>query len=105
MAKRALKKAEDIEKVPLDQSIDLDLSEDPVVPIEPDVKAEQKKPVEVPVQVAPQEEDDGRAALQKQVDDLRKAEKTARDRAAEFERQVQEANRRAQELTEQNSQH
>lgn len=105
MAKRPLKKKEDIEAVPLDQDVELDLSadDDPVVVVtnDGDKKEPPKKTNGHEPPPAVQAEDDA-AALRKQLDDLRAAENA---RNAELQRQVDEANRRAQELEQQSSQH
>lgn len=102
MARRPLKKKEDIEAVPLDQSVELDLSDDPVVIVADDSKEEPPKkngaaPKEPPVT----EEDEEKVALRKQLEDLRNAEAEGR---ATLQRQIDEANRRAQELEQQNTQ-
>lgn len=107
MAKRALRKKEDIEAVPLDQSVELDLSpDDPLVVVTDDTKDDKKPPKKNGADAAPvvqnEEPDEEKATLRKQLEDLRAAESATR---AEYERQVQEANRRAQELEQQNSQH
>lgn len=103
MARRALRKAEDIEKVPEDQDVTLDMSpDDPVVTIEPDIEVvpDKKKPVEKTKDEP--ELSEREAALKKQLDDLTKAEGIRR---TESDRQLREAQERADKLEQQNSQH
>lgn len=99
MAKRALRSKEEIESVPVDQPVELDLSanDDPIVVVEKDDEpAKKPEPRPKVTQDPPVEElSERESALQKQLDDLRKAE-TAR--AAEHERQLAEARQRAQDL-------
>lgn len=108
MAKKPLRTKEAIAAVPLDQPVDLDVSDDPIVDIVTDDadKSEPKKKVNgAELRAEPPEPDDDAVALRKQLDDLKKAEETARNQAVEHERRAQEAIRRAQELEQQNTQH
>lgn len=107
MARKPLRKKEDIEAVPMDQPVELDLSDDPLVPVLDDdegKKDEKKKPMNgTPVIAKDPErtlEDDDRDALRKQVQDLQAAEAT---RIAEMERRLQEATKRVNDLERKNS--
>lgn len=103
MAKKpALKKKEDIGAVPMDQPVDIDLSDDPIVPVIDDdegKKEEKKRPMNGTAVIAKEpertQEDDERDALRKQVQELQAAE-TARN--AEWERRMAEQAKRVQEL-------
>ena len=108
MAKKPLRTKEAIAAVPLDQPVDLDVSDDPIVDvlIDDDERPEPKKKLNgAELRADPPEPDDDAADLRKQLDDLKKAEETARNQIAEHDRRAQEAMRRTQELEQQNSQH
>jgi hypothetical protein len=101
MAQRpALSKPEDIAKVPLDQPVDVLLSDDPPEPVVEDIKG--ASPLEPKPEPAPKPEDEINP-LQKQLDELKKAETVAarqieevRRQNADYERQLRE---RDQEVT------
>lgn len=108
---RVLRKKEDIEKVPADQPVTIDTSEEEVIeakkPDSEDVAGKQQEPPaehKEPIQARKPEkepsEEDGPdlTALQKRIEELTKAEKTQRERALAYEQQLQEQSRRSQTL-------
>jgi hypothetical protein len=104
MARKPIKTKEEIAAIPVDQEIEVDVS-DIIVPVindldDKDGDAVRKDPPPVRVQ-----QDDGDSDLRKQVESLKRAEETARAQAAELSRQVEEAKRQTQELQQQNSVH
>lgn len=107
MAKRALRSKEEIAAVPVDQPVELDLSgiDDPIVVVEKDEEPPKKpepRPKVTREDLPAEEPSERETSLQKQLDDLRKAETT---RAAEHERQLAEARQRAQESEAKSTEH
>lgn len=103
MAKRPLKNKEDIEAVPIDQDVELELSDDPVVVVTSDDGTKKDKKANGHIEPHSADAEDS-AALLKQLEDLKRSEEAARTQSAEWERQAREAAQRAQELEQQNSQ-
>lgn len=99
---RPLRKQEDIDAVPVDQAVTIDLSPEPAAPAQDDPPAGDAPPAPAARAAEPpprEEEPDATAVLRQQLEASQQAEKLQRDRAESEARARAEAERRAAEQT------